>query len=197
MDALTLYSRGFMGSRKHGVEIAPFRKKPLHVLSLFDLKKEDTQKVVINDAVALQYERCIRKDVMPDDFDYREIVIRIALRSFGTMSLSNWLLANLRSPAFSQLHADFVSDTINFVRTGKRVYPIQTWERMIHPGANDPNKPSDYTREAYSNLGCSSAVDLIRCDTTMLDFIHQWVCRHKGFVDLLYTLNILFGEDRN
>lgn len=197
MDALTLYSRGFMGSRNHGVEIAPYRKKPLHVLSLFDLKKEDTQKVVVNDSVALQYERCIRKDVMPDDFDYREIVIRIALHAFGTMSLSQWLLANLRSPALSQTHADFISDTILFVRTGKRMYPVQTWERMIHAGANDPNKPSDYSREAYSWLGCSSPVDLLRTNTSMLDFVSQWVGRHKGFVDLLYTLNILFGEDRN
>lgn len=197
MDALTFYSRGFMGSRKMGVEIAPFRKKPLHILSLFDLKKEDTQKVVINDAVVLQYERCIRKDVDTDDFEFRELVIRIALRSFGTMSFSQWLLYNLRSPALTQLHADFISDTISFITTGKRIYPVQTWDRMITAGANDPNKPSDYSREAYSNIHCSSAVDLMRMDIPLLRIITQWVGRKKGFIDLLYTLNILFGEDRN
>ena len=113
------------------------------------------------------------------------------------MDLSQWLLANLRSPALSQTHADFISDTICFVRTGKRAYPVQTWERMIHAGANDPNKPSDYSREAYSLMGCSSPVDLLRSNNPLLEFVQQWVGRHKGFVDLLYTLNILFGEDRN
>lgn len=197
MDTLVLYSRGFMGSRMNGVEIAPFRKKRLHVLSLFDLKKEEIEKVVINDGVTAAYERMIRKDVNAGDFDFREVVIRQALRAFGTQNFSTWLLANLRSPALSQQHADFISDTIGFVKTGKRQFPVAMWERMITAGSNDPTKPSEYSREAYANMDCSSQVDLLRSNSRTLSFVQEWVARPGGFADMVYSLNILFGEDRN
>lgn len=197
MDSLTLYSRGFMGSRASGVEIAPFRKRRLHVLSLFDLNREEVNKVIVNDGLAQCYERLVRKDVSGDDFDFREQVIKLALRAFGTQNVSTWLLTNLRSPALSQQHADFISDTICFVKTGKREYPIQMWERMITAGTNDPIRPSDYKTEAYRAYGVSTQVDLFRTQQTLIDFIQSWISRPGGFVDLVYTLNILFGEDRN
>lgn len=136
-DTLKLYVRGFFGSMTMSTETYQGgRNRP--ILSVFDLNPEALKHVVCNESVVEVYNQLIRRQVISTDFDYRERVIKVAAAAFGVKNLKQWILLQAESPTFTQLHADFLMDTVRYIATGKRNLPIQTWERLIGAGTNDP-----------------------------------------------------------
>jgi hypothetical protein len=136
-DNLKLYVRGFFGSMNMSTETYQGgRARP--ILSVFDLNPEVLKHVVCNESVVEVYNQLIRRQVISTNFEFRERVLKIAMKAFGVKNLSQWIALQTESPTFTQLHADFLIDTIRYINTGKRQLPIQTWERLIGAGANDP-----------------------------------------------------------
>lgn len=196
-DNLKLYVRGFFGSMKMATETyQSTRTRP--ILSVFDLAPEALEHVVCNNSVVEIYNALVRRQVISTDFDFRERVIKVALTAFGTTNFQQWAELQKESPTFTQLHADFIVDTVRFITTGKRYIPVQTWESMIGPGSNDPTDKIEFDATVMGGLPTGYSVRNQQPSTVNLNnVIALWLSRTGGFTDLVYTLYTLFGEHVN
>lgn len=191
---LKLYVRGFFGSRLMSSEVAASHK-PRPILSVFDLNQEALQHVVCNESVVEIYNQLVRRQVISTDFDFRERVIKVAGKAFGVDNFVLWARACAQSPTFTQLHADFITDTVRFITTGKRDIPIMTWERLIGPGSNDPTSKVVFDDKILNLL--PAGFSILRTQPTHRDMpnvISKWLSHPTGFTDLVITLYTLFGE---
>lgn len=195
---LILYSRGFAGSAAEAT-MASHRKKSKTILSVFDLSHEEIEQSVVNEQVVRAFNQLARRQVDTTDFDWRENCIRVIIRAFGTLDAKEWITACERSPLFTETHAEFIEDWINYCITGRRKLPIWTWERMIAPGANEPSRPNRVKAEVVASIprGHSRILNVDTGSKNMHELISLSLARPGGFTDLLMTANILFGEDTN
>ena len=191
---LKLYVRGFFGSMSMSSETyQQNRSKP--ILSVFDLNPEALKHVVCNESVVEVYNQMIRRQVIHTNFDFRERCIKIALNAFGVHNFAAWILLNKASPTFTQSHADFLMDTVRFIVSGKRHTSVDSWERLIAPGSNDPVTPVVFDNDLLGALP-SERVGVNRAEIS--DNLHlviaMWLSHPGGFADLITTLYTLFGE---
>lgn len=193
-DNLKLYVRGFFGSMKMAAETyQASRSRP--ILSVFDLAPEVLEHVVCNNSVVEIYNALVRRQVIATDFAFRERVIKIALRAFGDMNFRQWAELQKESPTFTQLHADFITDTVRFITTGKRHLSVTMWENMIGPGSNDPTETIQFDESVMERLPTGYSVLNQQTTTANLpNVIALWLSRSGGFNDLVFTLYTLFGE---
>lgn len=202
-DNLKLYVRGFFGSRTLSTEAVQKRHAPLR--SVFDLTPEAVQHVVSNETIIEIYNQVVGRQVHHVKFDYRERVIRVALRSFGVDDFRTWLEVNKSSPTFTQLHADFLMDTLRFIATGKRKIPVDSWERMISTGTNDPFNKIKYDEEELSKFESSMSfgndgliiganVGQGKRPYAINNVVNKWLSHIGGFSDMVVSLYILFGD---
>lgn len=189
-----LYSRGFMGSAQEGKMISARRLKAPGFLSLFNIKQEEADRVIVNESIVDAWRKMVRRDVNPADFAFRHKCIELGIASFGDISFTNWIYDNLNSPGFTHQHARFVSDTIQYIHAGVRSLPVQTWDLMVTLGANDPYDRARIGDEELNMLGCRNEVELINGKSRVTSIISKWVAHPGGFSDFLGTLNIFFGE---
>ena len=197
-DNLKLYVRGFFGSNAMSSEtVETPRARP--ILSVFDLDPKALKHVVCNESVVEVYNQMIRRQVIHTDFDFRERVIKIALAAFGVNNFEAWSLLNAQSPTFTQTHADFITDTVRFITTGKRHMPVSMWEHLVTPGANDPTTPAEFDLPLMKMLPAGwSARSGQAIPNNLHNVVAQWLSQNGGFTDLVTSLYTLFGEcDRN
>ncbi len=191
---LKLYVRGFFGSKSLSTEALQQRRYTA-VRSVFDLSPEALQHVVSNESIIELYNQVVGRQVIHTKFDFRERAIKIALRSFGMKNFLVWAELNKDSPTFTQLHADFIMDTMRFISTGKRHIPIDTWERMIAPGSNDPINKIQYDDEIIQNFPSGYNLPGRKIsDYDIHKVISKWLSKPSGFSDMIITLYILFGD---
>lgn len=194
-DDLKLYVRGFFGSKNLSNETYQSqRQRP--ILSVFDLNPEALKHVVCNEAVVEIYNQLIRRQVISTDFDFRERAIKVALTAFGVGNFQLWAKLNAESsPTFTQLHADFITDTARFIVSGKRDVDIMTWERMVSPGSHDPTTKIAYDNSVMTFLpqGYSILKDA-QTANDLPNVIAKWLSHPGGFTDMVITLYTLFGE---
>lgn len=193
-DNLKLYVRGFFGSMTMSSETYQSqRTRP--ILSVFDLNPEALKHVVCNESVVEIYNQMIRRQVIHTDFDFRERAIKVALTAFGSQNFLEWAKLNQESPTFTQTHADFITDTVRFITTGKRHLPISTWERLIAPGVNDPTTKNKYDEPIMAMLPQGYSFKTNQpCSNNLHTVISQWLSQSGGFTDMVTSLYTLFGE---
>lgn len=193
-DDLKLYVRGFFGSDNMSSETyQSTRSRP--ILSVFDLNPEILKHVVCNESIVEIYNQMIRRQVIHTDFDFRERAIKVALTAFGVNNFGAWAAINLQSPTFTQLHADFITDTVRFITTGKRNVSVDTWERMIGPGSNDPTSPAEFDQTVMQMLPSGySERSRQEIQGNLHNVISLWLSRSGGFTDMVTSLYTFFGE---
>jgi hypothetical protein len=183
-----------MGSAQEGKLISARRIKSPGFLSLFNIKEEDADRVIVNESIVDAWRKMVRRDINPADFMFRQKCIELGIASFGDIDFTRWIYDNLNSPGFTHQHARFVSDTIRFITTGKRELPVQTWDLMISVGANDPYDRAQIGEEELALLGCRSETELLNDKYLVTCIAARWISHPGGFSDFLGTLNIFFGD---
>lgn len=189
-----LYVRGFFGSKVMSSETY-LRNRSRPILSVFDLNPEALKHVVCNESVVEIYNQMVRRQVIHSNFDFRERAIKIALSAFGVSNFKTWIELNKESPTFTQTHADFITDTVRFITTGKRQLPVDTWERLIGPGSNDPTTAIEYDESLMKFIPAGySYRNKQNTDDNLHNVIAAWLSHPGGFTDMVTTLYTLFGE---
>lgn len=193
-DDLKLYVRGFFGSKANSSEtFQSWKSRP--ILSVFDLSPEAIEHVVANESVVEIYNQLVRRQVIHTDFDFRERAVRIAGAAFGVGNFKLWADVQKESPTFTQTHADFITDTVRFITTGKREMAVGMWERLIGPGSNDPTEKPTYDDTLFAGLPAGySFRQGHEVGNNLHNVIAMWLSRQGGFTDLVTTLYTLFGE---
>jgi hypothetical protein len=123
-------------------------------------------------------------------FEFREALIKTALRVFGSVSIIPWLSVQLTSPSVRYLHRKFLSETMASVLNKEpRTLDAYQYYRLLtvykdtqFTAMND--KDVDKALKEYIKNASSSSVDMV-C---------SWTKDVHGLCDMLNTLHVIFGR---
>ena len=114
-------------------------------------------------------------------FEFREQVIKVALKAFGTNDFNEWCTLQLECPFFTAMHRKFLNETIYVLNGGSRQTNLMTWTLLLTPIlAIDSDK--------NININIDENIKSVK------DAIVTWFSIENGIPDLIQTLNILFGN---
>lgn len=119
---------------------------------------------------------------------YLDIVLKaIALTSrlFGD-DFNKWLDLQLTSPTISTECLTFLEDTVSFIKTGKRIVPVESNQRIIR----------DVELNRYNTEKLKYVVDTKFEDSNVVTVLCQWLAQPDGLKDLRHSLEIMFGDER-
>lgn len=126
-------------------------------------------------------------------FEFKEKVIVCALNIFGCEKLIDWLSIQIQSPEYSKSHADWIDETISFVYgNSNRQLSHNNWITLLTAVDNVHVKSglSDIVKHHLLSRG----VLMNRSNSTIRQFILNWVKQPDGINDLLSSLNVLYGK---
>lgn len=192
-----LYPRGFLGAPQ-GPKIEkmprPFDEQLSRVQTQFSLlRPTESNSLVPNQNVESLYSEYINNGARVLDFDFRKRVLITALNAFGTTMFDMWYQKQTTSPAFGDLHSQFIDDTLRFIADGKREMSVETWGSLLTYSDKGElhREVSEYAAEFF---GISTrGYNRHRRNATLVEIIQQWTSKPNGFEDLLCTLHVLFG----
>lgn len=119
-------------------------------------------------------------------WDFRKRVIDLALDLFqGEYS---WFIRQDANALLKDQNYAFVLDTVRFIASGTRKFSIHTWPALLTYEVPVVNESVEGRREIYlltQKLDVPTQAEL---------FIAKWLSHKGGFDDMMYTLNMLFGN---
>lgn len=125
-------------------------------------------------------------------FEFRERIIKTAFKCFGTPSFRHWVELQNYKPSLGRLHKEMLLDTVNFVVLGEaRKVECFQWSRLLFP---ETGYSHDFSEVLKVITGEMATKDGYGHPADLLPFIHHWVTRPNGYVDLLKTLHAIFGR---
>lgn len=133
------------------------------------------------------YEFHVNRTINTTAWPYRKQVLETALSLFG--NFEQWLKDQYNNSRVSGHNEEFLKDTLQFIRTGRRDLCLESWIELVAEG-NDLGHAAELTRVSPSDL------ILKRGETTIL-LLQNWCSQPKGLEDLVGTLHILFGRSRS
>lgn len=118
------------------------------------------------------------------NWEFRKRVIQLAVRLFS--GRTNWFINVDSDLTVQEYNYEFILDTVRFIATGHRRISIATWPTLItHNQSESIQKEHSEVRKLFRDLALNS-------DTVSM--IQQWCKQPRGIDDLMFTLNILFGD---
>lgn len=124
-----------------------------------------------------------------DRFTTLERGLIVALRAWGATRFDQWYYQQFKSPSFGDVHLDFIDDTIRFIMTGKRETDLNIWKDLV--GYSDRvEKPRRASELATAFIDSKLPLGELH----MTEIIRKWISHYDGFRDMMFTLNIMFGN---
>jgi hypothetical protein len=111
--------------------------------------------------------------------------IKLSSLLFGN-DFNKWLALQLTSPAISVDSLTFIEDTVRFIKTGKRIVPVESAYRTA----------IDVERSRYNTELQKYVEDLSFKDPNTVSILCDWIAQPNGLRDIRCTLEILFGGER-
>jgi hypothetical protein len=99
---------------------------------------------------------------------------------------NQWLQLQLTSPTISNDSLSFIEDMVSFIKTGKRIVPVESAYRTI----------KDAERSRYNTEKLKYVEDLSFKDANTISILCDWIARPGGVRDFRCSLEILFGDER-
>lgn len=118
-------------------------------------------------------------------WEFRKKVIDLAQSLFA--GNFNWFIRQDKNAAITDQNYMFLLDTVRFIATGRRRLSIYTWPTLL-----SYNVPVGNTVDARNEIS-QLFIDLA-LGTDVNTVIQKWLSHPKGFDDMMYTLNMLFGN---
>lgn len=195
-----LYPRGFFGAVAAPAikrQPRPFAKEVNRLqndLNIF--LSQSGGKLTLNENVEALHARMVNDFVSFGDFDFREKVLKTALKAFGTLDFYMWYSQQKYSPSAGEMHRAFLIDTLKFIEHGERRMPVNNWNDLIsYADKGEPN--ATLSEEACEFFGISSnGIVRERRNYDLLDIIAKWTSQPGGWQDMLGSLHIFFGVQR-
>lgn len=194
INGLRVYPRGFLGANV-GVRIKDTLRPFNSLLQTHqyhpDMFKAPSMSVEVNWNIEEMYRYMLKTRLAMDDFMFRDKMVRLALFSFGTSDWYSWVNAQFKGPATGELHAEFIEDTLIYIKTGKRRMHPHTWASLLQlsdigTNVQDMAGVKGFFEDPY-NRGKIKAYSVV-------DIIQMWCGHEGGFEDLAHTLHVLFGD---
>jgi hypothetical protein len=156
---------------------------------LFATASPSGQNIVISEGdstVVTLYELYVNRLTNTTSWMYRKRVLQAALRLFGRMD--EWLYTQSGNAHARGYNLEYIQDTLDFIRTGKRELSNETWIELLH-------EQDDVQQGALDARGPKSFFALKAGEDTP-QLLQRWCAQPGGFQDLICTLHVLFGKSR-
>lgn len=196
-DMLKLYPSGFLGSasvlQTHPMDLVTTAKLLLNKSVVHSVSKYTANEEVVS----------VWGDLasgLPEfkTFEFKERILKCALRAFGTNTLLEWVATQSTSPELTELHHRWMEETLLYVFTGKRrEMSNNNWRVLLSvAGTNTEAKGLSKLTTAifYGNMPSCQFSAEYRANISIKSFVHLWVQQPGGVVDLMASLNVLFGN---
>lgn len=118
-------------------------------------------------------------------WSFRRKVVDLAQQLFS--GNFNWFIRQDTNALITDQNYMFLLDTVRFIATGHRRLSIYTWPTLL--SYEVPLGASVDSRKEISNLFIELALN-----TDVNTIIQKWLSHKNGFNDMMYTLNMLFGN---
>jgi hypothetical protein len=181
---VTIYPKGFIGNSEGLILEVPKEPDTQDFINAARLNKQiETYNNVTasNKAVNDLFITYQSANEFSKSFEFREQVITVALRAFGTSDFNEWCQMQNESPYFTALHAKFISETLDFIRGVPRQTSLLTWASLL-----------DLTHKVNTDKNIEFTVN--EYFEKVSDVVQSWFTNETGVSDLVGTLNILFGN---
>jgi len=120
---------------------------------------------------------------------YRRSVISAAVRLLGSMPY--FVTTQKLNPYLYGYNYEFLLDTLNYIKTGKRKMSIVSWKGLLSENGA-PN--ADYKLRATKPENNAMTKFEAQVKQPTQDIISEWCSHPKGFDDMLQTLDVMFGR---
>lgn len=126
------------------------------------------------------YETQLHGSFNVNAWEFRRRVLHAACQAIG--DIRTWYKAHSRHPYVYGRRYDFLVDTLTFVSTGKRTMSLSAWMGLLEtfPDVNE------YEASRVPKLPYP-------VESTTPEFVARWCQQPDGFMDMLCSLNILYG----
>jgi hypothetical protein len=190
-DQFRLYPRGFLGD---------FTNKPITymndasvALMLLQRNSETMPQRykmlgLPNQKLDQLYQSLLSAPTNMERFAWREELLKVAVKAFGTSSLALWLKAQSASAYCGKHHKNFISDCLRFASGRDREQAISSWLMLI--GDEDTSAEGKMPTMADHFMFNGKSID----QATIADLIQAWCSQERGYSDMAVSLNILFGR---
>lgn len=118
-------------------------------------------------------------------WSFRRKVVDLAQQLFS--GNFNWFIRQDTNALITDQNYMFLLDTVRFIATGHRRLSIYTWPTLL--SYEVPLGASVDSRKEISDLFIELALN-----TDVNTIIQKWLSHKNGFNDMMYTLNMLFGN---
>lgn len=119
-------------------------------------------------------------------WEFQKRVINLALDMFA--GEYSWFIRQDANALLNDQNYGFVLDTVRFIATGRRKLSIHTWPALLTYDVPVVTESVEGRRDIYKLMLALSV------GTQSEAFIAQWLSQKDGFNDLMYTMNMLFGN---
>lgn len=119
-------------------------------------------------------------------WDFQKRVIDLAQDLFA--GEYSWFIRQDSNALLNDLNYAFVLDTIRFIATGTRKFSIYTWPALLTYDVPVVTESVEGRRDIFFLM------EELTVPTNTEKFISQWLTHKGGFDDLMYTMNMLFGN---
>lgn len=151
---------------------------------------------VANKDVIENYVRMLQYPTQYLDFDWREKVLKDTIAAFGSRYLDPWLGGNYLAGMLTDTRKDFLDDCIRFIRTGKRIHPINMWQTYIGFADEKVGAISTFSDEVQILTCCSDTRQgLEGTKICLAEILQAWLSHPTGMRDLITTAMVLWGDD--
>lgn len=152
---------------------------------------EDDKPFLYHPGITKVYEEFDADEKIIRSFEFRETVLQEVLDCFNVNNFRYWLDLQRSSKYYSNLHIEFLNDTIKFISEGKRSVNVETWIRLVGgPSLKQENVPKatpTYRSEFNSLFENEALIEAMSC----------WTSHEGGFKDLLTFCFIVFGKNKS
>lgn len=195
---IIIYPKGFLGYDV-GVNISTTRATLDEVIEAIKHNKTvpSSKSITSNRDIDLIWSQYTGAYQYMSSFDFREKIILIALKAFGTQNFYHWVKLQEMSPMYTDMHRRFIMDTLRFISEGTRAVSIQSWIQLIYP-RETTQKDREFNvpiEDIFSN-GTMNIETAGRLPQSIVDIIPRWCAQDNGIQDMLITLRVLFGDNQ-
>lgn len=197
---LVVYQRGFIGVNTPGLNVETNDKAVIN--KIIDLRYnniiDDKDSAEVYNLNITKIYKTLNEGILSNDrLTIIKAIVSEAVRTFGTNDFDDWVDLQKKSRYFSKHHQSFIIDTIRFIKTGKRETSIRTWQiavkkELTNSHTHVSNNPG-FNKE-IQDFYRYPAIDGKPISVELNRIITQWLSWRDGYIDLINTLNILFGR---
>lgn len=200
MERHAILQSGFIAMRETDLTKTQMEKDPFVDFTLNKDHLKNRNDFFYSQEITTLYRRASRNKDLMQTMDFREEVLMFALGQFPKMYFYDWIELQYKSENISQLHAVFLTETIEFAlfREPRKIQAVQ-WIRMLEN--NMASKATlvqfkEYFKNRYAGSYKSPHEHNSKTleNTQTIDLVKSWASTPDRFMDMLLSLHTIFGS---